>query len=92
MRPSRGYPSGSKKTARSSRAHPSGILPSSPSRMTEYIDSELRECLLIPAELKQALKEDCSLDLQLGTCKLYPMEVRRMLACLSGLPSIRSRA
>ena len=36
-----------------------------------YIDSELRECLLILAELKQAFKEDCGLDLQLGKCKLY---------------------
>ena len=36
-----------------------------------YIDGELRECLLILAELKQAFKDDCGLDLQLSKCKLY---------------------
>ena len=36
-----------------------------------YIDGELRECLLILAELKQAFKDDCGLDLQLNKCKLY---------------------
>ena len=32
-----------------------------------YIDSEIKECLFILAELKQAFKEDCGLDLQLGS-------------------------
>ena len=34
-------------------------------------DSELKECPSILAELKQAFKEHCGLDLQLGKCKLY---------------------
>ena len=32
---------------------------------------ELKECLLILAELKQAFKDDCGLDLQLSRCNLY---------------------
>ena len=36
-----------------------------------YIDGELKECLLILSELKQAFKEDCGLELQLSKCKLY---------------------
>ena len=36
-----------------------------------YVDSEIKKCLLILAELYQAFKKDCGLDLQLGKCKLY---------------------
>ena len=36
-----------------------------------YIHSELKDCLLILAELKHAFKEDCGLDLQLGKCKIF---------------------
>jgi hypothetical protein len=36
-----------------------------------YINGEIKACLLILAELKQAFKEDCGLELQLSKCKLY---------------------
>ena len=48
-----------------------------------YIHSELKDCLLILAELKHAFKEDCGLDLQLGKCKIFlkgmPIEEARSL-------------
>ena len=57
-----------------------------------YIDSELRECMLILAESKQALKEDCGLDLQLGKCKLHLMQDARMLvrSVINSEPSLSS--
>ena len=36
-----------------------------------YIHSKLRDCLLILAELKHAVKEDCGLDRTLGKCKIF---------------------
>ena len=36
-----------------------------------YIDADLKEFLLLLAELKQAFKEECGLELQLSKCKLY---------------------
>ena len=36
-----------------------------------YIDGELEGCLLILAELKQAFKDDCGLDLQLTTLRNF---------------------
>ena len=44
-----------------------------------------RECLLILAELEQAFKADCSLDLQLAKCKrvkaLYQGHVIGLIGC-----------
>jgi len=48
-----------------------------------YIHSELKDCLLILAELKHAFKEDCGFDLKLGKCRIFlkgmPIEEARSI-------------